>query len=222
MKRSISIVLALITLLALFSCASKKTGIIDPSDTTAPAVNTPPATTESTPPPTTEAPPPPPEDERVLMIREESGCGHPHDRVFRNPIVTFLMTEYDGDYDDTKTVKIGNKSYSMELSSAFYYPFNDRVALEYSTKDRNVTVTLDKNEKLTSISATGIDNYVAELDIPEDADDQAVISAVKELLSPHCDISSYEFKRYEELDNNKVRYAYLIEEDGVVFSQCYE
>ena len=216
MKRSIGIILALIMLLTLFSCAGKKTGIIDPSDTTAPAENTPPATTESTPPATTEELPPV-NDERSLLIRETSGCGYPHGKIFRNPVVTFACDEYDGEYDKSKTVKLANKSYTLNASAAFEYPFNNRIELRYCTEDRKVDAAYDVSGMLTSISSSGIDGYLTELDLPENADDQAIISAVKEIISPYCNISAYDFKVSETLGTDRVRYSYSVEQDGIVF-----
>jgi hypothetical protein len=137
-------------LLTLFSCASKKTGIIDPSDTTAPAENTPPATTESTPPPTTEAPPPLPEDERTLLIRELSGCGYPHERVFRNPIVD----PYRNDFENLKEItELPSNVDTVLLNELVILKLSDVYQKQYP----NSTITSAQIRFLETATYSGID-----------------------------------------------------------------
>ena len=149
MKRSISIILALIMLLTLFSCVNKKTGFIDPSDTTAPAVNTPPATTESTS-STTEAPPPLPEDERTLLIRELSGCGFPHERVFRNPIVD----PYLKDFENLKEItELPSNVDAVLLNELVILKLSDVFQKQYP----NSTITSAQIRYLETATYSGID-----------------------------------------------------------------
>lgn len=217
MKKFLCIILALILLSILTSCAHRKSPNMASSDTedvTEENTLTSPETTENPSKVTEELPPV--NDERSLLLRETSGCGHPHDRIFRNPVITFATDFYNGSYDESKIISIGNNTYTLNIEYAYYYEFNDRAEINYCTDDRKINASFDENGLLTNLSASGIDNCLTELGIPKGADSEAVISAVKEILSPIHDISSYDFEIGETFDG-KTRYVYTEKQNDIIF-----
>ena len=140
MKKTLIFALCLALLLSFTLSCNGRTA--SPSGTT----DTKPVTTDnSTLSSTSDEPPlPPPDDNLVLQIREASGCGHPHERVFRDPISyeNFIHLDYE-DAPEGIDIERFKELLALKLNDVYLNEYPDETVISARTTMLRMTTYND-------------------------------------------------------------------------------